>query len=274
MEIKKKRPMALVTGASAGIGEALAVELARRGHDLILSARRQDRLQELAARLEREHGSRCLVLTADLAQTDASEQLERRVADAGWQVDVLINNAGYGVPGFYHTTDWPTQAAFLQVLINATAELSHRFLPGMRERGHGRIMHVASLAGLIPGSSGSTLYGGAKSFAIRFAQSLALENRDRDIQVCALCPGFTYSEFHDVTGARPIVSRLPRWMWMSAEEVARDGLDALERGDVVRVSGWRNRMIARAFKLMPERLALHLIARQSGTFREQGEVKR
>jgi short-subunit dehydrogenase len=140
-------------------------------------------------------------------------------------------------------------------------------VPGMRERGFGRIVNVASFAGLMPAPAGHTLYAASKSYLIRFSEALALENRHHGINVCALCPGFTYSEFHDVTGSRKAVSQMPKWVWLDATEVARDGLDAVERGIVVRVVGVRYRMIKALFKLLPDALALKLIAAYSGNFR-------
>ncbi|HVF34897.1 MAG TPA: SDR family NAD(P)-dependent oxidoreductase, partial [Candidatus Saccharimonadia bacterium] len=130
-------------------------------------------------------------------------------------------------------------------------------------------VNVASLAGLMPGSAGHTLYAASKSFLIKFSQSLALENAARGVSVTALCPGFTYSEFHDVTGARAIVSKMPDFMWMRADEVAVDGVDAVLRGDVVRISGAVNRAIAFFGKHLPDRLGLLLMKRQSKRFRVQ-----
>ena len=234
---------ALVTGASAGIGAALARELAARGHHLVLTARRRDRLEQLAQELVQRHAIRVECVTADLAQQQAPEQLCAEIERRGIAVDVLINNAGYGVTGHYPAQPWSVHAEFLQVMVTAPCELAWRLLPGMQQRGYGRIVNVASLAGLVPGSAGHTLYAASKAFLIKFSQSLALENTGKGVNVCALCPGFTYSEFHDVTGTRSIVSKMPNWMWLSAEEVARQGIEAVERGEAVWVTGRVNRAI-------------------------------
>ena len=143
-----------------------------------------------------------------------------------------------------------------------------RLLPGMRERGHGRIINVASLAGHVPGSAGQTLYAGAKSYLIKLSQALHLEYGHDGVHTCALCPGFTYSEFHDVTGSRTMMSKLPKWMWMDAETVVRQGLDAVERGDAVYINGRVNHTIKTMMKLIPDRLALSMMARQSRKFRK------
>ena len=139
----------------------------------------------------------------------------------------------------------------------------------MQQRAYGRIINVASLAGLIPGSSGHTLYGASKAFLIRFSQSLALENVQRGVKVCAVCPGFTYSEFHDVTGTRGVVSKMPNWMWLTAAEVAHQGIEAVERGEVVFVTGRVNRVIKSLVKLLPDRLALRMVQKRSKNFRAQ-----
>ena len=208
---------ALITGASAGIGAAFARELAARKVNLILTARRLERLQTLASELETAHSIKVEVIACDLADREAPRHLVAEIEQRGIQIDMLINNAGYGVTGYFLSQTWQTQADFIQVLMTAPTELCHRLLAGMRERGHGRIINVASLAGHIPGSAGQTLYSGAKSYLIKLSQALHLEYGHEGIHTCALCPGFTYSEFHDVTGSREMMSKLPKWMWMDAE---------------------------------------------------------
>lgn len=262
-----ERPLSLVTGASSGIGAAFADALAARGHDLVLTARRADRLQALATRLQRQYDCTPTVLPLDLGTSAAPQQLHTTLLERGLHVDWLINNAGYGVPGSFIGNAWTVHARFLQVLATAPLELAWRLLPGMRERGYGRIVNVASLAGLVPGTAGHTLYAPVKAMLIKFSQGLALENRDHGINVCALCPGFTRSEFHDVTGTRTLMNRLPRYMWQTAEAVAREGIDAVERGEAVHVCGRVNRLIKSVFKLLPDRLAFGISAREARRYR-------
>ena len=264
----KPRGYALVTGASAGIGAAFARELARRGHDLVLTARRTGRLEQLAEELRAGFGVDVHVLPCDLADPAAPALLVAGTEGKGLAIDLLVNNAGYGVTGYFLAQPWEVQANFLQVLVTAPTELCHRLLPGMRKRGHGRIINVASLAAHVPGSAGQTLYAGAKSWLVKLSQALTLEYGAEGIHVCALCPGFTWSEFHDVTGSRALMSKLPSWMWMDAETVVRQGLDAVERGDAVYVNGRVNRLIKTLFKLLPDGLALRMIGRRSRRFRK------
>ena len=276
MDTAKPPRRALITGASSGIGAAFARELAMRGHDLVLTARRLDRIEALARELSAAHGIDARAIAADLADPSAPAALKAAIDAEGLAVDVLVNNAGYGVTGSLVSRDWSTHDAFLRVMIEAPTELCWRFVPRMRERGFGRIINIASFAGLMPAPAGHTLYAASKSYLIRFTEALALENRHHGINVCALCPGFTLSEFHDVTGSRKSVSKMPSWIWLHADEVARVGVDAVERGEIVRVVGAKYRLIKALFKLMPDRLALKLIAAYSGNFRvvERGGDKR
>jgi len=265
------RPLSLITGASAGIGAAFARHLAKLGHDLVLTARRLDRLEALAGELREQHGVAVTVLANDLADPGAPRALFDALQQRDLRVDWLINNAGYGVPGTLLANSWATHAAFLQVLLTAPTELSWLFLPGMRKHGYGRIINVASLAGHVPGPAGHTLYAASKAYLIKLSQSLALENRPAGVNVCALCPGFTWSEFHDVTGTRDKMNQMPGFMWLTAEEVVRQGIDAVERGDAVYIPGRVNRTIKTIIQLMPDRLAMWLSARESKRYRNADE---
>src|SRR4029079_13292357 len=138
------------------------------------------------------------------------------LAARGVFVDTLVNNAGYGVPGRLLSSDWRTHADFLQVMIVAVARLTHLFLAAMEAAGRGRILNVASLAGLVPASAGHTMYGATKAWLIRFSECLALEVGPKGVHVTALCPGFTYSEFHDVNGMREKISKMPKMLWLTS----------------------------------------------------------
>ena len=265
--MSRQRPLSLITGASAGIGAAFARALAARGHDLVLTARRAERLEALAAELHDRHGVAVTVLPGDLAAPRAARDLADAIAARGLSVDWLINNAGYGVPGTFDGNQWKIHEDFTRIMMEAPTELAWRLLPGMRERGYGRIINVASLAGHVPAPAGHTLYAASKAYLIKFSQALALENADRDVHVCALCPGFTWSEFHDVTGTRETMSELPSFMWQTAEAVVAEGIKAVEAGDPVRVTGRINRAIKTFVKLIPDRLGLWLMARQAHRFR-------
>jgi short-subunit dehydrogenase len=257
----------LVTGASAGIGVALARVFADHGFGLVLTARREARLKALAEDLAREFGVPTSTIAADLADPRAPERIFQETERRGLCIDALVNNAGYGVPNYFRNKPWSVHAEFLQVMVTAVVHLTHLYEPGMTQRKYGRIVNVSSLAALVPGSAGHTLYAAAKSFLVKFSESLALEHRGGGVHATAVCPGFTLSEFHDVVGNRAMVSKLPSLLWMDAERVARGSYAAVMRGDVVYVPGVVNQAIASAMKLVPEPIALALVGRQTKRYR-------
>ena len=256
---------ALVTGASAGLGETYAKALAARGADLVLVARREERLQALASEIEAS-GRRAQVVAADLSDPEAPERI---VSALERPADILVNNAGFGLPGTFTNTTWDQQRDFIQLMVTACCHLAHRVLPGMHERGFGRLVNVASLAGIGPGSAGHTLYGASKAFLISFSQSLDAEGRAAgvDVRAQACCPGFTYTEFHDVNGTREGMSQMPDYMWMKADEVVRGSLDALTDGSVTYVPGRFNKTVARTSRVLGPALTGKIFARQAAKYR-------
>jgi short-subunit dehydrogenase len=263
------RRLALITGASAGIGAASARIYASHGYDVALTARRADRLEGLAAEIKLRSGVEAYALPADLADPAGVDAVLAGITEQGRVVDALVNNAGYGLPGTYATTSWADQATFLQVMLTSVCEMTHKVLPGMVERRFGRIVNVASLAGLVPGAAGHTLYAATKGFLVKLSQSLHLENLSTGVHVSALCPGFTYSEFHDVNGTRDQVSQgVPEWMWLGADEVAAAGYEAAEANRPICVPGAPNKALAAIAKLVPDDWALALMASQGSRFRK------
>lgn len=244
---------ALVTGASAGIGTEFCRQLALSGYHLVLVARRADRMHALASELRERHGTACLVIPADLSDPGAAREIERQLQKAEIEVEFLVNNAGYGLPGRFTDPGWEEHEQFIRIMVTTVCELTWRLLPAMQRRGRGYVINVASVAGLIPSSEGHTLYGAAKSFLIRFSESLALENRYHGVHVSALCPGFTYSEFHDVTGTRELVSRLPSFMWLQAEDVVRYGIESVTRESprVTAIPGFTYRLLVGLNRFVP-----------------------
>lgn len=249
---QQHRPVALVTGASAGIGLAFAELLADRGHDLVLVARRRDRLETAATSLG-SRGAATHVVGADLAQADASRRVADETLARFGRIDVLVNNAGYGIASRFLATPWDEHRAFVEVLVVSVLELTHRLLPTMVARGSGRIINVASVAAFAPETAGS-LYSAAKRFVVSFTRSLSLELEGTGVSATAVCPGFTYSEFHDVMGNRAHMNTLPGWLWMRPDDVARRGLDAAERGTTVVVPGAVNKAIVAVCGVLPHSL--------------------
>ena len=256
-------PVCLVTGASAGLGAAFAENLARRGHDLVLTARRMDRLEALATRLRAEHGVAAHVIAQDLAADGAVAAIIARLAAEGLVPDALVNNAGYGLPGRFLAQSWEAQRDVLRVLLERPAELVHALAPSMVARGRGWILNVASVAGMMPGSGGHTLYPATKAALIRFSEGLHAELAPAGVHVTAVCPGFTTTEFHDVNGTRAAMGAIPRFLWLEADAVAEAGIAAVLRNDPVVVPGAAYKAIVAMGRLVPERLIFAAMRRHA-----------
>ena len=255
----RPRPVGVVTGASSGIGAALARVYAEKGWDLILTARREAPLRALADELARI-GAAATVLTEDLADPAAPRRLFDAIRARGLSVDGLVNNAGFSRTAGFLNTDPADHRAMIQVMLAAPIELARLFAPAMGERGFGRILNVASLAGQMPATGGDTLYGPIKSFLIRASQGLHLELRGTGVHVTALCPGYTLTEFHDANGTREQVSSAyPAWMWQTAEHVARVGYAACEANRPKVTPGVMNNLLAGLAKHLPDRVALGMV---------------
>jgi hypothetical protein len=227
---------ALVTGASAGLGAEFARQLAARGQDLLLVARREERLKELAHQLGVAHGVRVDFFAADLAEPEAPARIEAFVREQGLRIDWLINNAGVAGPDLLEERDWAAQARFFELMMLSVAQMCHRFIPPMRERGFGRVINVSSFAGRLARAAGAN-YGPAKAYLVALSEELALVLRGSGVHVCALCPGFTHTDFHEVAGLMEMKRGLPGFLWYDAATVVREGIQAVERGEPIWISG-------------------------------------
>lgn len=244
------RPVALVTGASAGLGREFARLLAERGHDLVVVARRRDRLVELKKECAERHGARTMVIDEDLSHAAAPRRIAEIVQSSGLEIDFLVNNAGYALRGSFFENDWAAHADFLQVMASSWLHLTHVLAPAMARRGRGRIINVSSLASLCPEPRGS-LYSPVKCLMTSASRALRLELMGTGVHCTALCPGFTYTEFHDVLGVREEMKRLPGFMWQEARPVCLAGLAGVERNRPVVVPGIFNRTAAALCRLLP-----------------------
>jgi hypothetical protein len=261
-----ERPLALITGASAGIGEAFARAYAARGHDLALVARRADRLEALAAELSAAHGIEAFAIPADLAGFEAHKPVLAAVAARGRVVDVLVNNAGFSIAQSFTGVPWERQRDFLMTLVVNACGFAYDVLPGMVARRRGSIINVASLAGFAPGAAGHSLYPGAKSLAIKFSQSLDAEARGAGVRVTALCPGFTVTEFAQANGTQAVMDEAPRRFFQTAPQVVAAALEANDRGHVVVVPGLHNKLAAFLLRYLPEPLVIAVIQRASAKY--------
>ena len=246
---------ALVTGASAGIGWALAAELARGGTNLVLTARRRERLEQLAGQLRREHKISVEILAADLARPAAPEEVFAFTQGKGIAVELLVNNAGFGAFGEFTEIDLARQLEMVQVNISAVLHLTHRYLPAMIERRRGDILIVSSTAAF-QGVPYLSTYAATKAFDLLFAEALAEEVHQYGVRVCALCPGSTATEFREVAGQPGHIQRRQE----SAEKVARVGLEGLVAGKSSVISGFGNALGVQGQRLAPRRLVTRVAA--------------
>jgi hypothetical protein len=248
------RPLAVVTGATAGIGRVFCDRLAARGHDLLLVARDVRRLEQTAAEIAAAHGVAARVHAADLADDAQTEALAEALG-AEPRVDVLVNNAGFGTTGSLARTDPGAQQRLVRVHCAAPLRLSQAVLPGMRARRGGSIVNVASIASFVT-VPGSVTYSAAKAFLRVLSDGMAAELAGTGVRVQALCPGFTRTEFHRRMGGDGAGGdRIPRWAWMSADDVVDASLRALDRGGpVVVVPGLRYRAAVALLRHTPLRL--------------------
>jgi hypothetical protein len=245
---------ALVTGASSGIGAAIARRAAARGLSVGLAARRRDRLDALAADIRAKHGVDADVFAADLARRGAADGLAQAVFSAGRRPDMLVNNAGFSVAKGFAQSALAEQEAFLELTVATPVALAHAFVRPMIERGYGRIINISSITALSSGGKGHTLYPAAKAFLLKFSQSLAAEVAQKGVNVTAVLPGFVETEFQEAIGMADKMKKSDRPFTISAERVAEEALRRNEAGEEIVVPGLAAKCAAGVMQAMPERL--------------------
>jgi uncharacterized protein len=251
------RPLAVVTGASAGIGKVFCQRLAARGYDLVVVARDGNRLEAMRQELEQRYGTAVEVFPADLTiETDVSLVAERLTRSS--QLALLVNNAGFGTRGMLADASPAQQEAMLKLHVVAPMRLAQAALPVLLRNGRGGIVNVSSVASFLY-SAGNVNYCATKAYLTNFSEGLAAEVVGTGVKIQALCPGFTHTEFHQ--RMKVDVGEVPRWMWMPAERVVETSLRSLEReGPVVCVPGLRYKLIVLLLRLIPRRLIGRLAA--------------
>lgn len=241
------RPLALVTGASSGIGLEMATDLAARGHDLILVARNESALNALAAKLHESHGVDVEIRAQDLAKPNAATALIQALGSRIENVDILVNNAGFGINGRFDQVDQTKSSAMVWLNVNTLTELSHHLTPHMVKRGYGKIINIASVAAFQP-CPNFAVYGATKAYVLSLSEAMNIELRNTGVTVTAVCPGATDTGFHEVAGS---TNALAMKLMDSAAKVARLGLNAAFAGRSTVVTGVLNKGIPLAAKLLP-----------------------
>jgi hypothetical protein len=254
---------ALITGASAGIGAQIARELAGRGHDLVLVARRKDRLTELAQRLTAEYGVRAETISCDLGKAASRGRLKGRITTLGLDVEILVNNAGFATGGPFHESDPERELEQVRLDVEAVVALASAFVPGMVAHRRGAVLNVASTAGMqpMPYSAG---YAAAKAYVLSFSEALHFELRPQGVTVTALAPGPVSTEFWEVAGwkagGQSFERAVPGAAWVTAQEAALAGVQGLEAGRRVVVPGLPIRAAMLASRYIPHAVKLPSIA--------------
>lgn len=246
---------ALITGATSGIGLTFARTLARRGHDIVLVARDRERLDLVAAEL-RGHRVQVEVIAADLADRSQLAVVEDYIR--AHAVEILVNNAGFGVPQRFSTGDLDAEQQMLDVLVTAVMRLTHAALPGMVARGSGAVLNVSSVAGWITGGT----YSASKAWVTVFSESLSIELAGTGVHVTAVCPGFTHTEFHQRASME--MDALPEWMWLDTQEVVDRALADVRKGRPVSVAGAQYKALSLAAQYLPRPLVRAIGARRPG----------
>jgi len=243
----------LITGASSGIGKSFAKAFAQQGYNLVLVARREERLNVLADALNNDYGVESEVIVSDLSKLSAPKKIYDYLNGKNISVDILVNNAGYSLSKPFTSASWKEHQDMLNVMVMSLTQLCHLFSQEMKENGYGRIINVASIAAFAPEFTGN-LYNAAKSYVTHMSEALDLELKPHGIHCLALCPGLTSSEFHDVMGVREMLNQIPKWRWMESDLVAKQGVRAVMKGDSLYINGVTNRALVQLFNVMPQRL--------------------
>lgn len=244
---------ALITGASSGIGEDFTHVFANNGFDLVLVARRENKLNALAEIVRDRYKVKVTVITCDLSAADSIDSLASGLQSQEIQVDVLVNNAGYAEQGMFTELSWQKHMEMQQVMLTGYLDLCYRLIPAMKDRHYGRIINVASAGALFPPVKGS-LYFPIKSYVIDMTVALDYELKESGINCTVICPGFTRTEFQDTMGIKDSLQYLPNFMWQSSRAVAEEGFDAVMRGQVYKVNGLTNQILASVLRLLPRSL--------------------
>ena len=242
---------ALVTGASSGIGREIAELFASKGCNLVITARREELLQRLKNNLEERYSINVDMITEDLSDINSAERIYNYCISNDLSVDILVNNAGYGLLNTFDKISLKEHVDFVNVLSTSVVTLTHSFLSGMLDREFGRIINISSISGLTsPANASGGMYSGVKSMIIKFSEGIHKEYSHKNVFCCAVCPGFTHTEFHE--NMKEFKNSIPSFMWMTSKEVAKETYEASMQGKELYVNGFFNRFLLFVMRILPK----------------------
>ena len=242
---------ALVTGASSGIGREIAELYASKGCNLVITARREEFLQKLKVELEERYSVIVNTVIEDLSDINSAERIYNYCISNDLSVDILVNNAGYGLLNTFDKISLKEHVDFVNVLSTSVVTLTHSFLSGMLDREFGRIINISSISGLTsPANASGGMYSGVKSMVIKFSEGIHKEYSHKNVYCCAVCPGFTHTEFHE--NMKEFKNSIPSFMWMTSKEVAKESYEASMQGKELYVNGFFNRFLLFVMRILPK----------------------
>ena len=242
---------ALVTGASSGIGREIAELYASKGCNLVITARREEFLQKLKVELEERYSVIVNTIIEDLSDINSAERIYNYCISNDLSVDILVNNAGYGLLNTFDKISLKEHVNFVNVLSTSVVTLTHSFLSGMLDREFGRIINISSISGLTsPANASGGMYSGVKSMVIKFSEGIHKEYSHKNVYCCAVCPGFTHTEFHE--NMKEFKNSIPSFMWMTSKEVAKESYEASMQGKELYVNGFFNRFLLFVMRILPK----------------------
>jgi len=242
---------AMVTGASSGIGREIAELFASKGCNLVITARREELLQRLKKNLEERYSINVDMITEDLSDINSAERIYNYCISNDLSVDILVNNAGYGLLNTFDKISLKEHVDFVNVLSTSVVTLTHSFLSGMLDREFGRIINISSISGLTsPANASGGMYSGVKSMIIKFSEGIHKEYSHKNVFCCAVCPGFTHTEFHE--NMKEFKNSIPSFMWMTSKEVAKEAYEASMQGKELYVNGFFNRFLLFVMRILPK----------------------
>ena len=249
----------LITGASSGLGKDFATLFAEKGYDLVLTARRKKNLEEIKNNLTNKFGIKAFIISCDLSDLKSTEEIYDFCEDNKIQINVLVNNAGYGLTDSFEEVPLKGHIDFINVLSTSAIALTRLFLPGMIKRKFGRIINVSSVAAFAPFTNSGGMYIATKLMLLKFSEMIHNEYKNNNIFSCSVCPGFTHTEFHK--NMKEFKSSIPSFMWMDSRTVAEQAYDASMSGKEIIINGWRYKVLVFLMKITPKWLVKLLSAR-------------